>query len=238
MHPPLTAIYADATCVVVAKPAGMLVHNAAFAGPRERTCTDIARESFDATLAPVHRLDRGTSGVLVFARGPDAARAWQGALESAEKRYVALVRGVVREAALVDHAFADEEGVRREARTAVAPLASRDDPRCSLVMARPFTGRTHQVRRHLKHLAHPVIGDANYGKGALNRDYAARYGLTRLALHALSLRVTHPATGEAVTFAAALPDDLAGPLTAIFGADALRDALARAAGDSAALPGA
>jgi tRNA pseudouridine65 synthase len=84
-----------------------------------------------------------------------------------------------------------------------------------VVLARPRTGRTHQVRRHLKHLSLPVIGDANYGKGPINRDFAARFGLARLALHAWSLTLTHPATGARVTWCAALPDDLAAPLARV-----------------------
>lgn len=83
--------------------------------------------------------------------------------------------------------------------------------RVSLVEARPRTGRLHQVRRHMKHMSHPLIGDANYGKGALNRLFASRVGLARLALHALSMEMPHPVSGERIRFVAALPEDLAGP---------------------------
>lgn len=224
----LDALHTDDGCVVLAKPSGLLVHNAAYAGPREVTLTELARARFGADLVPVHRLDRGTSGVIVFARGSVWAARWQEALDGAEKRYVALVRGALREATCVDHAFADEDGVRRPARTGLVPLACRGEPRCGLVLARPYTGRTHQVRRHLKHLSLPVIGDANYGKGALNREYASRVGLSRLALHALSLTLTHPGTGARTSFEAPLPEDLARPLAVIFGEVALREALAMA----------
>lgn len=218
MSASLATLYEDATCVVCVKPSGLLVHNAAWSGPRERTALDVAREQLDADLVPVHRLDRGTSGVLLLARGGAHARGWQEALArpDADKRYLALVRGALREASRVDHAFADEGGARRDAVTLVEPLAALSDPRCSAVLARPLTGRTHQVRRHLKHLSHPVIGDANYGKGALNREYASRYGLARLALHAWSLALTHPVTGERRVWCAPLPDDLAEPLRRIF----------------------
>ena len=84
--------------------------------------------------------------------------------------------------------------------------------RLSLVEAFPETGRLHQVRRHLKHLSHPVLGDANYGKGALNRELRERVGLARLALHAAGLRFVHPATGATLTIDAPLPEDLAVPL--------------------------
>ncbi len=83
--------------------------------------------------------------------------------------------------------------------------------RVSLVEARPLTGRLHQVRRHLKHVSHPLIGDANYGKGALNRAFAETIALRRLALHALSMRLPHPLTGAPLSFEAPLPEDLAIP---------------------------
>jgi tRNA pseudouridine65 synthase len=216
---PLVALYEDASCVVVAKPSGLLVHNTAWAGPREVSVTECARAQWGVDLVPVHRLDRGTSGVLLMARGTDAARAWQISLSSRDtiKTYLALVRGVMHHEAVVDHALRDEDGVARDARTHVIPTATCDDPRCSIVMARPFTGRTHQVRRHLKHLSHPVIGDSSWGKGALNRDYASRYGLTRLALHACSLSLRHPMTGERLSIVAPLEGSLRSALEAIVG---------------------
>jgi tRNA pseudouridine65 synthase len=215
--PALPLLHRDASCVVCAKPSGALVHNTSWAGPRETTALDLARAAFGDDLVPVHRLDRGTSGVLLFARGGDHARAWQEALgrDDADKRYLALVRGALAAPARVDHAFADEDGVRRDAVTDLEPVCAWPSPRCGVVLARPRTGRTHQVRRHLKHLSLPVIGDANYGKGAINRDFAARFGLARLALHAWALTLTHPLTGERVTWCAPLPDDLAGPMARV-----------------------
>lgn len=215
----IETLYEDPSCVVVAKPSGLLVHNAAWAGPREVTAIDLARAAHDPSLVPVHRLDRGTSGVLVFARGGDHARAWQAAMrdERTDKRYLALVRGALRAPTRVEHAITDEGGTRRDAVTLLRPLCASDSPRCALVLARPLTGRTHQVRRHLKHLSLPVIGDANYGKGAINRELAARYGLRRLALHAWWLRVTHPLEGRALSLCAPLPEDLADALARIFG---------------------
>jgi tRNA pseudouridine65 synthase len=87
--------------------------------------------------------------------------------------------------------------------------------RCSLVEALPETGRLHQVRRHLRHINHPLVGDVRHGSGEINRHYRAIYGLHRLALHALSLAFAHPATGARVEVAAPVPDDLAAPLRAL-----------------------
>lgn len=211
----LSTIWEDAAALVVAKPSGQLVHNSAWAGPRERTLVDDARAATGLAVVPVHRLDRGTSGLVVLAKSPDAARVWQRALATAEKRYLALVRGRLRAAVDVDHAIVDEDGTARAASSRVAPLLSDGPERCSLVVVTLQTGRRHQARRHLKHLSHPVLGDATYGKGPLNRDYAARFGLTRLALHAWRLDV------EGRSFTAPLPDDLRAPLQRVFGDSAL-----------------
>jgi tRNA pseudouridine65 synthase len=133
-----------------------------------------------------------------------------------EKRYLALVRGVPPEEGVVDHPVPrSEDGERVPAVTWYRTLASSKVARCSLVEARPRTGRFHQIRRHLKHLGHPLIGDVNYGSGALNREYRATWGLHRLALHAFSIAFDHPITGERLTISAPMPDDLGRVLDAL-----------------------
>ncbi len=213
----LTALYRDDHTLVIDKPSGWLVHNSSFTRTRERTVLTVVREALGEGWSPVHRLDRGTSGVLLLAHGADALRAWQAALAGAEKFYLALVRGELRAPVAIDHALTDDDGVARDARSRVEPVWTQPDPRCSLVRVQVFTGRTHQVRRHCHHISHHVLGDANYGKGALNREYRARYGLARLALHAERLTIEHPATRETLTLAAPMPADLAGPIAAIRG---------------------
>lgn len=196
----------------VDKPSGLLVHNSAWAGPRERTLVDHVTETLGAGWHPLHRLDRQTSGVVAFARTEHVARL-QAALAAADKRYWALVRGHLRATVEVDHPIVDEEdGVRvaREATSVVTPLVLSTVERCSLVEVRLLTGRRHQARRHLKHLSHPVLGDATHGKGPLNREYRARYGLARLALHARSLALD----GRAAT--SPLPADLAAVIQRLF----------------------
>jgi tRNA pseudouridine65 synthase len=208
--------------VVVHKPPGVLVHNSRWAGGREATLVEAVRQTLGDDLRPVHRLDRQTSGCVLFARGPDATHRWQEALarDGAHKRYLALVRGHVREQHDIDHALRDADAqrgdeTRKPARTLVTPRACSTVERCSLVDAMPRTGRTHQVRRHLKHISHPVLGDANYGKGALNRDFRARYGLHRLALHCAELLVTDD-RGDVVEANAPLPDDLLAVVRQLF----------------------
>lgn len=218
----LPVLHLGAGVLAVAKPSGLLVHNSRFAGARERTAVDLVRERHGPSYAPVHRLDRGTSGVLLFADAPERVRAWQGALASAagRKLYLALVRGRVEAPLDIDHPVPDEDGVRREARSRVEPVWSLAEPRCSLVRVEAFTGRFHQVRRHCHHASHPVLGDSNYGKGALNREYRARFGLARLALHAERVVAPDPFDGATLDVTAPLPDDLAGPIARILAAAA------------------
>ncbi|MFO0603153.1 MAG: pseudouridine synthase [Polyangiales bacterium] len=211
----LPTLWASADVVAVDKPSGLLVHNSSFTRTRERSAVTIVREALGPDWSPVHRLDRGTSGVLLFARGAEALRAWQAALDGSRRYYLALVRGQVKAGFDVDHALDDERGVRRDAQSHVEPVWSRAEPRCSLVRVEPVQGRTHQVRRHCAFASHHVLGDANYGKGPLNREYRARFGLARLALHAERLAVTDPSSGAALEVASPLPDDLAEPIARI-----------------------
>lgn len=220
----LLVLHCDEHLVAFAKPSGLLVHRGW--GDDAVTLVDLARERFGDAIHPVHRLDRGTSGVIVIARSGDAAARVQASFErgEAEKCYLALVRGIAPEEGVIDHAIPRrEDGPRVPAvtafrrRFAVSAATAVDLPaavqRCSLVEARPRTGRLHQVRRHLKHVNHPLLGDANYGKGDLNRLFRAEIGLGRLALHAASLELVHPFSGERLRLEAPLPDDLVAPFT-------------------------
>ncbi|MFT3812000.1 MAG: pseudouridine synthase [Acidovorax sp.] len=207
----LHILWRDEHLVAVYKPAGWLVHRTGLDAGETRFAVQTLRDQIGQRVFPVHRLDKGTCGVLLFALTPEAARALgQSFMEHrVRKRYLALVRGWAPEAAEVDHPLrpddAPPDAPAQPARTRFARLATLDWPeafdprhagtRLSLVEAWPATGRRHQVRRHLKHLAHPIIGDATHGKGPLNRWWAERLGRHRLWLHAWRLEVPHPATG-------------------------------------------
>jgi tRNA pseudouridine65 synthase len=210
----MDVLYRDAVLAVLAKPSGLLVHRGwAGWGEDEEVAVTRARERLGAFVYPVHRLDRGASGALAFALSAEVAALLHAAFEDGRvhKRYLAAVRGTAPASVLVDHAIPRREGGPRvPAVTEVRLLAAAGG--LSLVEAVPRTGRLHQVRRHLKHLGHPVLGDANYGKGALNRRLRDEVGLARLALHAAGLHFAHPTTGALVDVAAPLPDDLEGPL--------------------------
>jgi tRNA pseudouridine65 synthase len=216
-HPvsePLSLVFVDSQTVVVAKPSGMLVHNSAYAGPPEQTVVDLVRAQCGVQAVPIHRLDRGCSGVLLLATDAAHAGAWNAALAepTTRKRYWALVRGHLKKTVDVDHPLTDDKGVPREARSRVSPVWNSPHERCGLVEVEIFTGRTHQVRRHLDHITHPMIGDTTYGKGPINRQYRTMYGIHRLCLHAAALHIRHPFTGVEHEFTAPLPPDLALPL--------------------------
>jgi tRNA pseudouridine65 synthase len=211
---PIEVLREERRFVAVAKPSGVAVHHG-WSHDGE-VALALTRDALGRYVFPVHRLDRPTSGVLLFALDAEGARTLHEMFEDGrmDKRYLALVRGVMPEQGTIDHPIPRrEDGPRVPAVTSFQRLWAGDH--ISLVEARPHTGRLHQVRRHLKHLSHPVIGDANYGKGALNRAYREQSGLARLALHAAKLSFVDPWTGEPVTIEAPLPDDLRAPLSRI-----------------------
>lgn len=213
----LEIVHADAQLVAINKPSGMLVHRGW--AQDDVVAVDLLHAQLGRQVWPLHRLDRGTSGIVVFGLDADTARAFGAALERGEvsKRYLALTRGHAPDEVLIDYSLRrvdSDSPDRQEAQTRVRRLgewldpASLGDPtarvqRYSLVEAQPLTGRTHQIRRHLKHIAHPIIGDVRYGKGDHNRRFRDQFGLHRLALHASELRF------QDRTIHAPLPEDLA-----------------------------
>ncbi|HET9953746.1 MAG TPA: pseudouridine synthase [Polyangiaceae bacterium] len=190
---PLEILYEDEDLVIVNKPSGLLVHR----GLAQDADTALfrVRDHFRQRVYPAHRLDRGTSGALLFARHPTAMSSLGKLFEcgAVEKSYWALVRGRPPESGIIDHPVPRAEGAERvPAVTRFRLLATSPRERCSLVEALPVTGRFHQIRRHLSHIHHPLVGDVNYGRGDINRKYRAEYGFHRLGLHAHRLAFTHP----------------------------------------------
>jgi tRNA pseudouridine65 synthase len=203
MPPELPILYQSQSMVAVDKPSGLAVHR----GQSTDTvhALQLVRDQVGTYVYPVHRLDRATSGVLLFALSPAAARTLGAAFTAGtvRKRYVALVRGAPPDQIRVEHALTQDDGRPPQPATTNFRTVARYG-RYAVVEAEPETGRTHQIRRHLKHLSCPIIGDVRYGKGEHNRFFRERYGLHRLALHALSLTLEDPATGSVVTIQAPL----------------------------------
>ncbi|MBV8618602.1 MAG: pseudouridine synthase [Curvibacter sp.] len=214
-EPPLHILWRDEHLVAVYKPAGWLVHRTGLDAGETRFVLQTLRDQLQQRVHPVHRLDKGTCGVLLMALHPEAARRVGESFERHEvrKRYLALVRGWAPAEAEVDHPLRPDDAppdapaqpaqtrFRRLARLELQGPGAPADPRypssrASLVEAWPLTGRRHQIRRHLKHLAHPILGDATHGKGPVNRWWAEQLGQQRLWLHAAELALPHPFSGE------------------------------------------
>ena len=205
-------LFHDEALIVVNKPSGLAVHRGW--AKEDVYAMTLVRDAIGQHVHPVHRLDRPTSGALVFALDradiPNLMTAF--AETRVHKRYLALVRGIPPESGEVDHAIASEKGKeKRPAQTRYRRLAVLWD-RYAWVEAEPLTGRTHQIRRHLRHLSCPIIGDVKHGDGTHNRRFREELGLHRLALHAAAITLPHPRTGEPVTVHAPVPEDLSGPL--------------------------
>lgn len=230
---PLTVLYRDAHLAVVDKPSGVAVHKG---WARDaRPVLQRLRDQLGTFVYPVHRLDRATSGALVFALSTDVARglALQFEARAVDKLYIALCRGRDPSLSLVDYSLAKktENGTTTERQPAVTAFRYLGHyERYGLYEARPRTGRAHQIRRHLKHASHPIIGDVRYGKGEHNRLFRTRFGFHRLALHALELAFEHPMTGRAVHVRAPVSADLRALFEAI-GLQATADAAGRARRD-------
>jgi tRNA pseudouridine65 synthase len=198
-------VHRDARCVVVDKPSGVATHRGWDSG--DDALLQRVRDAVGCYVYPVHRLDRGASGLVLFALDTDAARAFAAAWPDADKRYLAITRGHPPDHLVIDHAIPRAPGEDRvDARTEIWRRESFG--RYALVEARLHTGRLHQIRRHLKHISCPIIGDVRYGKGEHNRIFRDQHQLFRLALHAGQLAVAHP-DGGMLDVRAPLPDDLA-----------------------------
>lgn len=211
----LTVLYRDEALVAIAKPSGAVVHRTRGLPPGTTLLVQALRDQLGQRVYPVHRLDRQTSGVLVFALSPAHASAMAADLREQRwrKRYLGLARGPLREPFEVDYAV-PEEDKRREARTSFDPVETFCE-RYTLVAAYPHTGRYHQVRRHLKHEKHPLVGDTNYGDSKVNRLFRREFGLHRLFLHAEKLELPHPVELRRLELSCPLSDELAACLEAL-----------------------
>ncbi|MFL6696674.1 MAG: pseudouridine synthase [Vitreoscilla sp.] len=203
---PLRILHADDAIVAIDKPAGLLVHRSSLDAHETRSAAEMLRTQLGAPVWLLHRLDKATSGVLAFARSAAVASALGEAFESGRvrKRYLALVRGWPPAESEIDYPLARDPELpsagqpRLAAVTRYGRLACFEWPfpdgvhatsRYALVEVEPLSGRRHQIRRHFKHIAHPLVGDTTHGKSAHNRAVAAWLGASRLWLHASRLEL-------------------------------------------------
>ena len=210
--PQLTVLYRDEFLVVIHKPAGMLMHRS----PISRDSVFVLqtlRNQIGQRVYPVHRLDRATSGVVVFGLSPEIASAIAQQFENhlVEKEYLAIARGWVDDCGIVDYPVSDEEGsnISQQAVTEYRCLHRVELPfavdrypnsRYSCVSVVPHTGRRQQIRKHFKHISHHLIGDTTHGNGKHNRFFRERYDVFRLMLTAKKLCFLHPVHQQRLCF--------------------------------------
>lgn len=213
--------YADPWLAVVDKPAGLMVHDSKLARGEQEFLADQLREQFGRPVFLAHRLDRATSGCLLVAFDRETAGALgeQWMARTVDKHYLAICRGWPDLDVRVDHDLDGGPGkpLKKPAVTRFTRLATTElglasaafaSSRYALLRAEPLTGRYRQIRRHLKHLSHHLIGDTSHGDGRHNRHFR-RLGIHRMLLHAERLRFEHPRSGERMDIHAPPGDEFA-----------------------------
>ncbi len=238
VSPLLQILYKDDYLVAVNKPSGLLVHRSMIDRHETQFAIQILRDQIGQYVYPLHRLDKPTSGVLLFALSADTARTMTELFSEREttKEYLAVVRGYTDESGIIDYPLKEvhdkmtDRKARsdKEAQDAVTeyvrlgtvelpyPVSRYPAARYSLLRLFPKTGRKHQLRRHMKHILHPIVGDTKYGRREHNQLFREKFDCHRLLLHAEKLSFAHPVTGERLCITAPLDERFAS-LIAEFG---------------------
>ncbi len=224
----LEILYQDEYLVVVNKPSGLLVHKSPIDKQETQFALQLVRDQIGQWVYPLHRLDKPTSGVLVFALSKEVASllSEQFRGHNIQKEYLAVVRGYTSEEAMIDYdlkVILDKKADRdrsdnkepQEAKTHYKRIATVELPypvsrypvaRYSLVRLLPQTGRKHQLRRHMKHILHPIVGDTKYGRREHNQLFREKFDCHRLLLHASKISFIHPINGEEMVVEAGLDE--------------------------------
>jgi tRNA pseudouridine65 synthase len=215
----LEILYEDENLIAINKPSGLLVHRTAIAADETVFAVQSLRDQIGQRVSPVHRLDRPTSGVLLFSKRDEILPLLKAQFmdRTVEKTYLAIVRGIpeIKEA-LIDYPLTTERSNKKqEARTYYKVIAETEIPfnttgryptsRYSLLELTPETGRTHQIRRHLAHLRHYIIGDKKHGDNKQNQFFENQFAMGNLLLHAKSLKLKLPSSNESLLIEADIP---------------------------------
>lgn len=206
----LEILFEDETLIAVHKPNGLLVHRTKIATDAEEFALQILRDQIEQKVFPTHRLDRKTSGVLLFAKDEETNRLMQTQFMEKEvsKTYKAIVRGWTDDEGTIDYALTNDSGKTQDAITHYKtvqrseielPNGKFSTARFSLVELAPETGRMHQLRKHLAHILHPIIGDRPHGCNKQNKLFLEHFSMIEMMLHAEKLTFTHPNTGDEVS---------------------------------------
>ena len=211
----LDILFQDEHLIAINKPHGLLVHRSSIAADVKEFALQLLRHQIGQWVNPVHRIDRKTGGVLLFAfnKQVEAAMQKQFADNLVKKKYLAIVRGHTDASGEIDYPLRKENGTLQEAFTSYqtlkraelsVPLGQHPTSRYSLIEATPATGRMHQLRKHFSHIFHPIIGDRTHGCNKQNRLFKEKWQMETMLLHAALVNFNHPVTGESVTIDAPL----------------------------------
>jgi tRNA pseudouridine65 synthase len=211
----LPIVYQDSYYVVINKPHNLLVHRSAMAAEQTEFALQLLRDQLGCWVSPCHRIDRKTSGLLVFALSPEADKAMKLLFQESkvQKNYLALVRGHLASTGSCTRPLENEKGKMQEAIThfecqqqiELAIEVSRyPSSRYSLAKITPETGRMHQIRRHFAQMRHYLIGDKTHGECKHNKMFEQHFGLKTMLLHAYELRFVHPYTAQKIELQAGL----------------------------------
>ena len=214
----LDILYQDEFLVAVNKPHGLLVHRSSIAADVEEFALQILRDQIGIKVNPVHRIDRKTSGILLFAfeKAVEIAMQQQFMENKVGKKYLAIVRGHTPDTEEIDYPLRKENGTLQDAFTAYTtlnraeldvPFGRHNTSRYSLVEVIPQTGRMHQIRKHMSHIFHPIIGDRTHGCNKQNKLFKEEWEMTTMLLHASHLNFIHPVTNQPVIINAPLQDE-------------------------------
>ncbi|RQP11960.1 pseudouridine synthase [Parapedobacter defluvii] len=214
----LDILYKDEHLIAVNKPAGLLVHRSSIANDASQFALQLLRDQIGQLVYPAHRLDRKTSGILLFSldKASDSKMQQLFASRQTHKTYLAILRGYTPQKGEIDYPLKKENGSMQDALTRFSTVASAEislpfgkhqTSRYSLVEARPETGRMHQLRRHFAHILHPIIGDRPHGCNKQNRLWKQTFHMDTLLLHASKLHFRHPITGLDLTIRAPLQSE-------------------------------
>ncbi len=220
----LDILFRDEYLVAINKPHDLLVHRSSIAADAEVFALQLLRDQIGQRVNPVHRLDRKTGGVLLFALNKEVETRMQKrfAENLVSKTYLAVLRGHTQDQENIDYPLRKENGTLQEAFTAYRTLARAElnvvfgkhpTSRYSLVEATPATGRMHQLRKHFAHIFHPIIGDRTHGCNKQNKLFKEKWEMTTMLLHARSLAFGHPVTNEKMVIEAPLRPEFLNVMT-------------------------
>jgi tRNA pseudouridine65 synthase len=214
----LEIVYQDDHLIAINKPHGLLVHRSSIANDAKEFALQLLRDQVNRHVSPVHRLDRKTGGLLLFAFEKDVEIAMHQQFQNGQvkKKYLAVLRGYAPDQLDIDYPLAKENGTIQEAFTSFVTLkraeidvafGKHQTSRYSLVEATPTTGRMHQLRRHFAHIFYPIIGDRKHGCNKQNKFFKEQWEMTTMLLHASELIFSHPVTGEEVHLKAPVQEE-------------------------------